>query len=408
MRKLVLLGGFLLSTALIWFTVSNYQSARPVAEENLRGLALSLTSAIENIALHDPSLKNLETFQSHEIAFFAIVDQKGLYRFHTNPDLINTRVQDAVPSPALLSGATSDARITLRTGESAFEFNAPLYLPKETLALRLTLHTYRADTVIRRARFTMMILFGLLAAGWVLAFVLYRFTRREEQHQLEMTRRESLAHLGEMGAMLAHEIRNPLAGIKGFAQMIVKKPQDERNGDFAQRIVSETLRLETLVNELLSYAKNDRESMVALHLADIVSHATALLQPEAEQHKVKIITECLEDVQLYGNRDRLTQVLLNVVKNAIQAMTEGGSVLITADSDGKNAMIKVKDTGSGISKETMSKIFEPFFTTKARGTGLGLALCKKIVEEHDGEIRVQSVLGEGTSVTISIPIISRS
>lgn len=404
MRKILFLGGILLSAILIWFTVSNYQSARPVAEENLHGLALSLTSAIENIALHDPSLKNLETFQSHDIAFFALVDQKGLYRFHTNPDLINTPVQDAVPSPALLGGATSHTRITLRTGESAFEFNAPLYLPKETLALRLTLHTYRADTVIRRARFTMIVLFGLLAAGWVLAFVLYRYTRREEQHQLEMARRESLAHLGEMGAMLAHEIRNPLAGIKGFAQIIVKKPQDERNGDFAQRIVSETLRLETLVNELLSYAKSDRESMGMVHLADLISHTTALLRPEAEQHQVKIISECQEDIQLYGNRDRLTQVLLNVVKNAIQAVTEGGTVLITADTDGKNAKIKVSDTGSGISEEVVSRIFDPFFTTKARGTGLGLALCRKIVEEHDGEISVQSVIGEGTSVSITLPI----
>jgi len=195
-----------------------------------------------------------------------------------------------------------------------------------------------------------------------------------------------------------------LAGIKGFAQIIEKKPQDERNGDFAQRIVSETLRLETLVNELLSYAKSDRESMDTVNLADLIFHVTELLRSEAEQHQVKIISECQEDIQLYGNRDRLTQVLLNVVKNAVQAMTEGGTVLITADTDGKNAKIKVSDTGSGISEEVMSRIFDPFFTTKARGTGLGLALCRKIVEEHDGEISVQSVVGEGTSVSITLPI----
>src|SRR5665647_2803524 len=117
MRKIVLLGGILLSVALIWFTVSNYQSARPIAEENLRGLALSLTSAIENIALQDPSLKSLETFHSHDIAFFALIDQKGVYRFHTNTDLINTPDQDAVPFAALLGGKASDIRITLRTGE---------------------------------------------------------------------------------------------------------------------------------------------------------------------------------------------------------------------------------------------------------------------------------------------------
>lgn len=404
MKKIVLLGGILLSTALIWFTVSNYQSSRPVAEENLRGIALSLTSAIENVALHDPSLKSLETFQSHDIAFFALVDQKDLYRYHTNHDLINTPVQDAVPLPELQNGVTSDARITLRTGERAFEFNAPIYLPKETLALRLTLHTYRADTVIRRARFTMIVLLGLLAAGWVFAFVLYRFIQREEQHQLEMTRQEGLAHLGEMGAMLAHEIRNPLAGIKGYAQVIEKKPQDDRNGGFAHLIVSETLRLEALVNELLSYAKRDTEQMVSLDLNEVVSHSASLLRQEAEQLLIAIVCDCQKNILMYGNRDRLTQLLLNVVKNAIQAMPDGGTVRITTGIVGKKAVISVKDSGQGISEEDMSRIFEPFFTTKARGTGLGLALCRKIAEEHGGDISVHSIRGEGTTVTIFIPI----
>jgi two-component system sensor histidine kinase HydH len=404
MRRILLLGGILLSAALIWFTVSNYLSARPIAEENLRGLALSLTSAIENIALHDSSLRSLDTFQSRDIAFFALIDRKGLYRFHTNPDLINTPVQGAMPSSTLLDGATSEARITLRTGENAFEFNSPLYLPKETLALQLTLHTYRADTVVRRARLNMIVLFALLAAGWILALILYRFTRREEQHQLEMARQESLAQLGEMGAMLAHEIRNPLAGIKGFAQVIEKKPQDERNGDFAQRIVSETLRLETLVNELLSYAKSDRESMVMLNMTAVVSHAADFLRQEAEQLRIKIICDCQENILIYGNRDRLSQLLLNVVKNAIQAMPDGGTVRITAGIDGRHARVTVNDNGHGISQEDMSRIFEPFFTSKARGTGLGLALCRKIVEEHGGKITVQSVVGEGTSVSITFPI----
>jgi two-component system sensor histidine kinase HydH len=404
MKKLLLLGGLLLSAALIWFTVGNYLSSRPIAEENLRGLALSLTSAIANIALHDPSLRSLDTFQSHDIAFFTIVDRKGLYRFHTNPDLVNTLVQGDMPTPKLLDGTISDARITLRTGEDAFEFNAPLYLPRETLALRLTLHTYRADTVIRRARLNMIVLFALLAAGWLLALALYRFTRREEQHQLEMARRESLAQLGEMGAMLAHEIRNPLAGIKGYAQVIEKKPQDERNGGFALRIVSETLRLETLVNELLSYAKSDREALIPLDLTAVVFHAASLLQQEADLLHIKIICECQEQILINGNHDRLTQVMLNVAKNAIQAMPDGGAVRITAGIDGRQAIVTVSDNGFGVSQENLSRIFEPFFTTKARGTGLGLALCRKIIEEHGGKIAVQSVVGKGTSVSITFLI----
>jgi two-component system sensor histidine kinase HydH len=404
MKKSVLLGGILLSAVLSWFAVSNFLSARPVAEENLRGLALSLTAAIENIALHDPSLQSLGTFQTHDIAFFALTDRKGIYRFHTNPDLIAKPYQGTISPVAPQDVATSSQRITLGTGENAFEFNAPLYLPGETLALRLTLHTYRADTVIRRARLNMIVLFGLLAAGWMLALSLYRFTRREELHKLEMARRESLAQLGEMGAMLAHEIRNPLAGIKGYAQVIERKPQDERNGGFARRIVTETLRLETLVNELLSYAKNDRESMVTLDLTTVISHATALLRQEAEQLQINIFCDCQGHILVDGNRDRLTQVLLNVVKNAIQAMPDGGTVRITAGIDGRHAAVTVSDNGKGISREDLSRIFEPFFTTKARGTGLGLALCRKIVEEHGGKITVQSVVGEGTAVSITFPI----
>lgn len=403
-RRIVLMGGILLSAALIWFAESSYRSAGPIAEENLRGLALSLTSAIENIALHDPTLQNLSTFNSHEIAFFALIDRKGLYRFHTNPDLIGTAVQGDLPLATLQNGIASDSRITLRTGESVFEFNAPLYLPVEVLALRLTLHTYRADTVVRRARLNLVALLGLLATGWILSLVLYRFSRREEQHRLEMTRRESLAQLGEMGAMLAHEIRNPLAGIKGFAQLVGRNPQDVRNSDFAEHIVMEAQRLEVLVNDLLAYARSEQELTDPVDLAEVVSHTAALLRHEAEPLHIKIVCESPDTLFVVGNRDRLGQVLLNLGKNAAQAMPDGGTLQLIASVVGKQAKIKISDNGFGISQENMPRIFDPFFTTKAKGTGLGLALCRKIVEEHGGQISVESTVGQGTTFYVTIPI----
>ncbi|OGU06711.1 MAG: histidine kinase [Geobacteraceae bacterium GWC2_58_44] len=404
MRKIFLLGGVLLSAAITWFAVGNYLSARPVAEENLRGLALSLTAAIENIALHDPTLRSLSTFRTHDIAFFALVDRKGAYRFHSNPDLIGKALQGTMPLATLRDGATSDVRITLRTGENAFEFNAPVYLPGETLALRLTLHTHRADAVIRRARLNMTVLFSLLAAGWTLALALYRFTRREEQHKLAMARREALAQLGEMGAMLAHEIRNPLAGIKGYAQLIDKRPRDERNSGFARRIVAEAQRMEALVSDLLAYARRTRDPMSPVELNRVISHAADLLRHEAETRHLQISCECPEGLQVTGNADSLGQVLLNLGKNAIQAMPDGGSLRITAAGGGNVVKIEVSDTGIGISGEEMPRIFEPFFTTKAKGTGLGLALCRKIVEEHGGGIEVESTVGEGTLVSITLPV----
>ena len=404
MRRVLLFSGILLSAALIWFAGSNYRSAGPIAEENLRGLALSLAAAIENIAIHDSSLQSLGTFHSQDIAFFALIDQKGVYRFHSNPDLIGTPLQGTIPLDTLQNGVTSDVRITLRTGESVFEFNAPLYLQGEMLALRLTLHTYRADTVVRRARLNLVVLLCLLTGGWILSVALHRFTRREDQHKLEMARRESLAQLGEMGAMLAHEIRNPLAGIKGFAQIIVKKPQDERNSDFAERIVTETLRLEALVSDLLDYAGGDRAAMATVDLVEVVSSTAALLRHETEQLDIKIVCQYPATMLVVGNRDRLGQVLLNLGKNALQALPDGGTISITSAVIGKQATIKVIDNGHGISKEDLSRIFEPFFTTKARGTGLGLALCKKIIEEHGGQIAVESAVGQGTTLSVTMPI----
>jgi two-component system, NtrC family, sensor histidine kinase HydH len=402
MRKLLLLGAILFSAVLTWFAVSNYSSARPLAEENLRGLALSLTTAIENIAVHDPSLRSLVAFQTHEVAFFAIVDRNGLYRFHSNPDLIGKPAQGALPLTTIQSGVTTDERITLRTGENAFQFDAPLHLPGETVALRLTLHTYRADAVIRRARLNMTLLFALLVGGWVLALALYRLTRREEQHVLEMSRREGLAQLGEMGAMLAHEIRNPLAGIKGYAQVIEKKPMEERNSRFAGRIVVETQRLEALVSDLLDYARTDREAQAAVPMGEVICHAAELLQPDADSSEVKITCQCPIGLRAVGNRDRLGQLLLNLGKNAIQAMPDGGTLLIAAEASGKKVLVQVIDSGRGIGAEELPKIFQPFFTTKAKGTGLGLALCKKIVEEHDGSITVQSTVGAGTAVSLTL------
>lgn len=403
MRKLLLLGGILVSIALIWFALSNYLGARPIAEENLRGLALSYTSALENIALHDPSLQSLGNFKSHDLAFFALLDGNGRYRFHSNPDLIGTTIQGALPRATLQDGVASDQRVTLRTGENAFEFNAPLYLPGETLALRLTLHTYRANAVVRRARLNMSVLFGLLAAAWILALALYRIVRREELVRLEMARRESLAQLGEMGAMLAHEIRNPLAGIKGYAQVIEKMPKEERNSGFARRIVTETQRLEALVSDLLAYARSDRESVATVALDEVIDHAAALLRPEAEQFHIEIVTACPEGMLVTGNRDKLGQVLLNLGKNALQAMPDGGTLQILSEASGNQLVVRVNDTGRGISPQEMPRIFEPFFTTKAKGTGLGLALCRKIVEEHGGRIEVQSSVGVGTSVSVTIP-----
>lgn len=402
-KRIILLTGIGISAILIWFAMGNYRTSRPLAEENLRGLALILTSAIENIAVRDPSLKSLGGFHPPDIAFFAIIDRQGVYRFHSNPDLIGSPAENDAYKGILASKTISERRVTLGTGERAYEFYTPLYLPGETDVLRLTLHTYRSDAVIRRAEYNMAVLLALLALEWVLGIVLYRYAVREERHRIDMARRERLAQIGEMGAMLAHEIRNPLAGIKGFAQIIEKKPLEPRNAGFAHRIVAEVLRLESLVNDLLAYAGSDSAPHTPVPLCELIAYVASLIRQEAGAQKVTLGSDCREGLRVVGNRDRLSQLLLNLVKNALQAMPDGGSLRIGAEISGKSVMLAVSDTGHGMSTETINRVFEPFFTTKARGTGLGLALCKKIAEEHNGKISVRSEVGKGTTFTVILP-----
>jgi len=402
-KRILLLCGLGVTSFLLWFAVSHYRQSRPIAEENLFGLAYSLQAAIENSAIHDPSLQALATFRTPDIAYFALVDRKGVYVFHTNPDLIGTELHDKTVLKRLFAGHVSGNRVQLATGEEAYEFLSDIHLPTQTLGLRLVLHTYRSDAVIRYAHANLLALLTLLGASWVLAAVIYRYARREERHKQEMEKRENMARMGEMGAMLAHEIRNPLAGIKGFAQLIEKRPEDPRTGESAHRIVAEAKRLEALVSDLLAFARSENLAMEPVELAGLIEQTVSLLRPEAELSNVAVSYDCPDELLVVANRDRLAQVLLNIARNALQAMPDGGTVTIYARLAGSMAGIQITDTGSGISPEILPRIFEPFFTTKARGTGLGLALCKKIVEEHGGKISVASGPGCGTTITVTLP-----
>jgi two-component system, NtrC family, sensor histidine kinase HydH len=404
LKKALIICGSIISLFLIWFAISDYRAAAPIAEETLRGFALTLTAAIEHAAQQDPSFKSLAGLHPSSVAFFAIIDRNGIIRFHSNQDLIGTEADDNDALDVIRSGITRESRVVLGTAEKAYVFYAPLDVQNEVFALKLTLHTYRANAVIRRARIRLALLVSLLVAGWILAAVIYRFAVREEMHQQKMAQRENLARLGEMGALLAHEIRNPLAGIKGFAQVIEKKPADDRNRQFAESIVTEVRRLESLVSDLLSYARRESYEMVPVDLNEIIDNSVHFIREEAGQFGVSIEIVCHQGLRVIGNRDRLGQVLLNLAKNAIQAMPGGGVLRISAEIEAVSAITRIADTGQGIKGENMERIFEPFFTTNARGTGLGLSLCRKIITEHKGTIKMESTEGEGTTVTILLPL----
>lgn len=403
MKKLLLINGVLLTAGLLWFAAVNYRSSVPLAEASLQGVALSLAAGVQNAAIHEPELQSLSSLRPNDLAFLSVVDSRGIIRFHSNPDLIGAETGDLRHLNILRTEEPLQGRVVLGTGETAYEHISPLHLPDETVALHLTLHTYRADAAVRQAKFNLAILLSLIVIGWVLSFIIYRFAAREERHQRELAQRENLARLGEMGATLAHEIRNPLSGIKGFAQLIEEAPADLNNEAFARRIVNEAIRLEYLVNDLLSFARTDTSDRCALDVKELVEGAVSLISMEAEKRNLTVENQVQAGLRLYGNRDRLGQVLLNLLTNSLQAIESTGKISIDAGRSGKNVVITVTDNGKGIEREHMKKVYEPFFTTKAKGTGLGLSLCRKVIEEHRGQMEIESAPGKGTSIMLHLP-----
>uniref|UniRef100_A0A831UCP5 histidine kinase n=1 Tax=Geobacter metallireducens TaxID=28232 RepID=A0A831UCP5_GEOME len=395
--------GVALSLALLLFAVGNYRSSIPIAEGQLRGLALSLSAAIESMAARDPSFSSLSTFRARDVAYFSLIDSAGTQHFHSNPALIGTRVEDDRYRGIFGNAGIVEAKVRLGTGEEVYEFNSPLHLSSRTLALRLVLHAYRADAVVRRARIGMVVILSLLVTAWTMAGLLYRYGRREQRHREEMARRERLAHLGEMGAVIAHEVRNPLSGIKGYAQLLQERVTDGEARGFAGLIVAESIRLERLVNDLLLYSRQGPREMVQLDLADTLIRCRALVAPEAEKSGVVIEQMLQGPLPVRGNGELFQQLFLNLMMNGIQAMPQGGRLTVTAGRGPGVIEVSIADTGPGIPPAERERIFDPFYTTRARGSGLGLAICRKIVEEAGGTIEVTGETGRGATFNVTLP-----
>ncbi len=233
----------------------------------------------------------------------------------------------------------------------------------------------------------------------------------------EARRNETLARLGGLVAGLAHEVRNPLGGIKGAAQLLAKRfPDQPEIGEYTGVMVREIERLSRLVEELLTFGAAPPPNLVALNVHKIIHEVLALLGTELQAKGITVrlaIDPSLPDAR--GEEAQLTQVFLNLTKNALEAMPKRGVLTITTRMEtdfhilrptvpGKFLRVEFADTGPGIPAEKLERVFEPFFTTKPRGTGLGLAICQRIIAAHGGDIRVDNRQEGGARVTVTLPI----
>lgn len=233
--------------------------------------------------------------------------------------------------------------------------------------------------------------------------------RRESwlKSQEEFMRSAKMKTVGELAAGMAHEIRNPLTAIKGFVQL--SKIQNYNIEPWYEVIMGEITRVGELTAEFLQFSKPHVSNMKTDSLRFCMTRVYSLCESEAASRGHTFMMDITDDeAMVYMDRDKIIQVLINLIRNAFQAMETTGHVHFSLQINRKTAIIEVGDTGQGIAEDDIGQIFDPFFTTKEEGTGLGLSLCQKIVEDHGGSINVQSVLDTGTTFTIRLPLSEES
>ncbi len=242
-----------------------------------------------------------------------------------------------------------------------------------------------------------------LFMGWV---ILFRDLSEIQHLKKEMARSQRLASIGRLAAGVAHEIRNPLSSIKGFATYFKERygqvPEDKKT---AEIMIQEVERLNRVISQLLEFARPMTIRKRSTPLDDTVQDSLKMVEEDARAKGIRVSFKGDPHTkEVFIDPDRIKQVLLNLYLNAIEAMEDGGSlsVEVVRDDDERHFKIHVSDTGKGIKKEDLPHLFDPYFTTRSSGTGLGLAIVHNIIESHGGEVRVKSRYGEGTTVILRL------
>ncbi len=341
---------------------------------------------------------------------------------------VGQQEQDAYVREAMTSGAMRSRRRPCGTGCEMVEIVTPFTLEQEHVGLiRLGLSTAGLADVTRQAqRGILWYSLGLLAAGVVGAVVIFWVQARHlaERRRLEaaVAHEQRLSAMGNLAAGVAHEIKNPLNAISIGLQRLRMEfapaaPEARQEYVRFTRIVeAEVSRLDTIVNQFLALARPIQLTLADEPLVPILKEVLALLLPQASAQGVAMVEELrLGDVRAPLDRRQLTQAVMNVLLNAIQAMPNGGTLTVRADvvapaigdaaAGGPVGRIAITDTGPGIRPENLARIFEPYFTTKEGGTGLGLALTRRIILEHRGSIRAENGPDGGAHFVIELPLV---
>lgn len=279
------------------------------------------------------------------------------------------------------------------------------------LSLVVAVSTESTAFILRQAYLHAVVSLAAIVILWVLALYLVRTTHRLVQASLQEETERNLANLGRMAATLAHEIRNPLGAMKGLTQVIQEDlPADHSAQSHMATVVGEAERLENLVTDLLTFARTGRIRVTEFDPGEVVEDVVALLRPLAAGQEITFEIEAEHRPAIVrSDRDGFRQVLLNVLTNAVEASPQGGAVKVRlpAVEDSRRITVQVIDRGPGFPDSDPEEYFQPFKTTKLRGSGLGLPICRQILERLGGTIRLSHRPEGGACCEIQLPSTDR-
>ncbi|MFY4775449.1 ATP-binding protein [Metabacillus sp. RGM 3146] len=251
-----------------------------------------------------------------------------------------------------------------------------------------------------------LFVFGLLIMVYAIEYI-----SQNALYRLRIIKSEKLAIASELAASVAHEVRNPLTVVRGFIQLMGQEAKEinPKNIEYTDLVLSELDRAQEIITDYLNLARQQYFEKEKLNLTELLVEVSKIMTSYANYKAVTIETHIAENLYVEGDASRLKQVFLNLVKNAIEAVSlSEGLVLIKAYASREFIRVRIIDNGIGMSSEQIARLGEPYFTLKEKGTGLGLTVTFSIIEQHEGTIRYQSELNKGTSTTVSIPIYSKA
>ncbi len=250
-----------------------------------------------------------------------------------------------------------------------------------------------------------MILFSIVT--WITLLLVVLIIENLKQQillQRELRRSEKMNVISQLAASVAHEVRNPLTTVNGFLQLIIRDDNiTDKQRNYIAITLSELNRAQSIINDYLSLAKPNNSNTQLVNISEELSKTVELMTSYTNIQSIEVETFIEDSLYINGNKDEIKQVLINIIKNAIEAIGDDGLLQINAFAKDQDILVKITDNGPGMTKEQLSKIGTPFYSTKDKGTGIGLTICFQIIEQLKGSIDVESTVGKGTSFLIKLP-----